>query len=749
LNKFYGKEGLRRTELLIKVNENKNLIAATMEMCSQREHIIDFMVDWCWTFDPRNAALGLPTTLPWVPWPKQIEFIEWVYNRYLNREGGFVEKARDAGATFLFCFIMLREWRFSNGFSAGIGSNKLENVDKRDNPKSIFSKLRTIMYNLPQFWFPIGYERKRHDNVANLINPENFANISGEDGDDIGRGDRRSMYFVDEAASLEHPEGAMAALSRTTDSCFYLSTPKGMNFYGRQRHSGKHKVFTFDWKSDPRINEEWFAHFAAANDPVIVAQEVLIDYNASVEGICIPKKWINASVNLELNHTGGVVAGLDVAVGGKNKSAYVERQGPTVIKCETWNFDNTNEVANRAVEAAEHSGVCALGYDSVGVGEGVRGALKAREQQPKFRYYALGGNDAVSDTHWDQFQKMAKEVFLNARAERWYKVRRRFERTYQWIQSGRSLPIPHSEMISIPNDPELIQQLASPLEMRTESGKIKIESKEHMLARGIASPDKADALVYAYAVDFEAIGDFLFYGFDYTPKYDKVGKREKFRECYTDFRIDWGIINNDQHRRRNNIGSTYFDKGMGVNHISAYWNPYKAKLYIYDAFVIENRPPEYVARQIKQSMSGCIKARTIYCEENPSRNPYDGVIKAYRKEGVLFAANPRFDPISSIYVTNQMFVKRQIIVHEKLDECKRQFSLWGKDGMAIRSQGFGLCIALCNIVNLLKEQGELEEHPHDRGYTATPPKRPDEQRPAFQESNVKKKPIGMGDMFGD
>jgi len=249
-----------------------------------------------------------------------------------------------------------------------------------------------------------------------------------------------------------------------------------------------------------------------------------------------------------------------VAVGGKNKSAYLERQGPKVLRCESWDYDNTNEVAHRTVEEGERVGISALGYDSVGVGEGIRSTLKAREQQPRFRYYALGGNDAVSDTYWEQFQKQARDIFLNARAERWYKVKRRFEKTYKYVQNKRAGledKTPHSEMISIPNNPKLISQLSAPLEMRTESGKIKIESKDHMVARGIDSPDEADALVYAFAIDVESIGDFVFYGFDYTPKYDSQGNREKAKESYTKFAVDWGVINADESKRKNNFGSTY------------------------------------------------------------------------------------------------------------------------------------------------------------------------------------------------
>lgn len=747
LNDFYAEEIQRRTALYCSIRDNPKLIPEILEFCSVREHIIDFMCDWCWTFDPRNSSLGLPTTLPWIPWPKQIEFIEWMYTRYLNRESGLVEKARDAGATYLFCLVFLREWRWSDGFSAGIGSNKLENVDKRDNPKAIFPKIRNIMENMPTWWFPMGFDRKRHDNVANLINPENHANISGEGGDDIGRGDRRSMYFVDEAAYLEHPDSAAAALSRTTDSTFYLSTPHGMNYFGKLRHGGNINVFTFDWKSDPRLSEEWFQRYSANNDPVIVAQEVLLDYHASVEGICIPVKWIEAAIDLKLNisHTDARIAGLDIAVGGKNKSAYVLRHGPKVEKIESWNFDNSTEVAHRAIEEGEKDMIQAMGYDSIGVGDGVKGVLKTRENQPRFRHYALSGNDSVSDTYWDEYQKHAKDLFLNARAERWYRLKKRFERTYKFKTTGEQCS--PQDLISIPNDRELISQLASPLEMKTESGKIKIESKEHMRGRGIDSPDKADALVYAFAVDAKTLGDFLFYGFDYVPKYDRYGVREKYKECFTRFKIEWGVINGDEKRRQGNFGSTYFDKNFNIYHLSAYWNPYRKKLFIYDAMSFNNRPPEFVASKIKLSMENCIRGKHYYMEEDAAKGVGENISKLYRKTGISFVVNSRYDENGSIYSANQMFIKRQIILHESLEDCKKQFSLWTKEMGKAKRSGFGYCFCLCNIVSLLRESRQLEERQEVVGYTPNPPR-------AFEgEANpmVAEKPdapVGMSDYFG-
>ncbi len=53
-------------------------------------------------------------------------------------------------------------------------------------------------------------------------------------------------------------------------------------------------------------------------------------------------------------------------------------------------------------------------------------------------------------------------------------------------------------MISLPDCPELIAELSLPLAERTETGKIKLESKDRMRARGVKSPDYADALALAF-----------------------------------------------------------------------------------------------------------------------------------------------------------------------------------------------------------------------------------------------------------
>ena len=76
-----------------------------------------------------------------------------------------------------------------------------------------------------------------------------------------------------------------------------------------------------------------------------------------------------------------------------------------------------------------------------------------------------------------------REHFANLRAELYDGLRERFQQ----------------ERIRIPADADLIGELASVRYSFTSSGQVKIENKEELRARGLRSPDKADALMMAFA----------------------------------------------------------------------------------------------------------------------------------------------------------------------------------------------------------------------------------------------------------
>jgi hypothetical protein len=251
---------------LIRLNADRRLRALELALCAA--DVCHWVNTWCWTYDPRLADPFVPFDL----FPRQAEFLSWLREREANQEGGLVEKSRDMGASFLCCAYALHGWLFRPGYQAGFGSRTLEYVDQLGNPKSLFEKLRSMLGNLPAWMLPPGFRPQDHSFEARLLNPASGATITGEGGDNIGRGGRSSIYFVDEAAFLQHPELIDRALSQTTRVRIDVSTPNGPgNPFAQKRFSGRLPVFTLHWKDDPRKGEAWYAAERLRLDPVTLA----------------------------------------------------------------------------------------------------------------------------------------------------------------------------------------------------------------------------------------------------------------------------------------------------------------------------------------------------------------------------------------------------------------------------------------------------------------------------------------------
>ena len=202
-NPDYTAEFKRRAERLTWIRKHPGSLPHLRKY--YKDHPANFISDWGVTQDPRNVELGLPSLIPFVLFPKQVECVEWIIDRWKNRGPGLIEKSRDMGVSWLTVALACTLCLFYEGMGIGFGSRKEEYVDKIGAPKSLFYKARQFMSSLPVD-FRGGWDKEKHAPHLRISFPETGSNISGESGDNIGRGDRTSIYFVDEAASLEHPE---------------------------------------------------------------------------------------------------------------------------------------------------------------------------------------------------------------------------------------------------------------------------------------------------------------------------------------------------------------------------------------------------------------------------------------------------------------------------------------------------------------------------------------------------------------
>lgn len=497
-------ETVRRLTLLDKIRHDPQLLAAALKHYATSP--ADFIGDWIWTYDPRRK----PAHIPLVLWPRQREFTEWLLGKLQAQDDGLVEKSRDMGVTWLCVSFALWAWRFVPGFKAAFGSRKEALVDKLGDPDAIFEKLRYALDRIPPVLLPEGFNRDLHCAFLKLTNPETGGAITGEAGDNIGRGGRNTMYFKDESAFYERPQRIEAALSQNTDVQIDVSTPNGVGnpFYVKRMSYPAEKVFVFDWRQDPRKDQAWYERQRERLDPVILAQEVDRDYAASMEGVCIPGRWVRAALDFPLKPMGQRAAGLDVADEGADANAFAYRHGAVVLDLAEWKEGNTTQTARRAFALARDRDCDELRYDSIGVGAGVKGEL-ASGQLPLGRLQPYGINVGKTDLKGyylppsddDPKGKKNADMFLNLKAQAWWELRRRFERTWEVREGLKNHP--HDDLISLPAahplTQQLVMELSQPKYEHTETGKIKIESKKHMKeVRGLRSPNLAEALMLCF-----------------------------------------------------------------------------------------------------------------------------------------------------------------------------------------------------------------------------------------------------------
>lgn len=463
--------------------------------------------------------MGLPSGIPLELFDFQVELVRWLKDRLDEREPGLVEKSRDMGFSVIAGAFAVWLWLFRPGATVCFGSRKEALVDKKGDPKCLFHKIRFIIDHLPGWLKPDGYNKREHDNFMLIVNPENGATITGEAGDNIGRGARALLYFVDEFAFLPRAQLADSALSQTAEVIIYGSSANGIgNLFYNKRSSGNIAVIRLHWTKDPRKSPEWREEQIRRFGEVIVAQEIDIDYTASVEGICIPAKWVASAIafrkryadELEPYRSAPRVAGLDVADGGGDESVFTPVAGPLVFTPEGRAEGNTTKTARWAYGLAQRHNVDRVLYDSIGVGAGIGGefwSLKKEKKSPKaFDYDGVNVAKAPSPRRWfgtdHESGDKGVDVFANLKAELWWDLRQRFERVHR-IMTGE-VPFDESkldELIALQDHAKLIPQLSMVLYYIDGKGRIAIESKKELRKRlgDNASPDYAESLMLAYA----------------------------------------------------------------------------------------------------------------------------------------------------------------------------------------------------------------------------------------------------------
>lgn len=489
-------------------------------------HPADWIQHFVDTYNPRKQV---GKWMPFVFFQRQADMVDFFESLRHEGESGLIEKARDMGATWVACAYSVWCLKYVPEDATGWGSRKQDLVDKLGDADSIFEKMRLIIRRLPPEFRPDWSTA-----LMKIINNENGATITGESGDNIGRGGRKSRYFKDEAAHYERPELIEAALGDNTDVQIDISSVNGLgNVFHRRRESGevwapgkqiekgRVRVFVMDWRDHPEKTQAWYDQRKLKNEREgtqhLFAQEVDRNYSAAVQNTIIAYDWITAAIDahLEIPALAAIadsnewMAGLDVYDAGADLNALAIRQGFILRHARAWG-DRDPGVATRTVigdlRERRLSGI-QLQYDPIGIGSAVKSEWNrmvdaGMVEWDEFELVPWHAGAGVTRPYerlipGDDQSMLNRDMFHNFKAQAWWALRTRFYKTWRARTQGEIYE--GHELISIDGRieclHELMKELAQPTHGRSTSTlKMLVEKAPN----GTKSPNLADATVQCF-----------------------------------------------------------------------------------------------------------------------------------------------------------------------------------------------------------------------------------------------------------
>lgn len=232
------------------------------------------------------------------------------------------------------------------------------------------------------------------------------------------------------------------------------------------------------------------------------------------DSVIIKRSWLEAAIDahikLGINIDGERRIGYDVADSGADKNADVLVHGNVVTQVREWKgeehelFSSCTKVWRLAQDNKAH-----VQYDSIGVGAGcgsnfnnlnreAHGTSRGSEDaHTKFTAFNAGG---AVDGHELEYREGVKnkDFFSNVKAQAWWTIADRLRETYNAVNGDDYDP---SNIISISSEcghvQQLIKELSTPKRHFDGKGKVKVESKDDLAKRDVASPNLADAFIMA------------------------------------------------------------------------------------------------------------------------------------------------------------------------------------------------------------------------------------------------------------
>jgi hypothetical protein len=300
-------------------------------------------------------------------------------------------------------------------------------------------------------------------------NPDAYAGVHNYDG---------VLLLFDEAAGVPDAIWQVAAgfFSEPTEHRFWLafSNPRRNSGYFFECFHSKRDFWNtrqIDSRSvegtDKNVYEQIIAEYGEASREARV--EVYGEFPTAGDDQFISPRLVDDAAARPpwKDPSAPIVIGVDPARSGADSTVIAVRQGRDLVALHRYRGEDTMMVVGHVIEAIERYRPALTLIDEGGLGYGVLDRLKEQ------RYHVRGVNFG-----WKSSRPV---MWGNKRAEMWGAMR-------DWLKTA-----------SVPADKQLKADLTGPRTKPDSSGTVFLESKKDMKARGLASPDAADAIAVTFA----------------------------------------------------------------------------------------------------------------------------------------------------------------------------------------------------------------------------------------------------------
>ena len=301
-------------------------------------------------------------------------------------------------------------------------------------------------------------------------NPDAYAGVHNFDG---------VMLIFDEASGISDAIWAVAAgfFTENTPHRFWMafSNPRRNTGYFYEAFNAKRDFWrnkVVDARSvegtDKAVYEQIIQEYGP--DSVQAHVEVYGEFPSAGDDQFIPVYLVDDATQRPRykDASAPIIIGVDPARFGADATVIAVRQGRDLNVIKRYRGDDTMEIVGRVIEAIDEFNPTLVVIDEGGLGAGIVDRLK--EQRYKQVKGVNFGNKSTKPI-----------MYGNKRAEMWGNMR-------EWLKTA-----------SVPTDKLLKSDLTSPKVKPDSKGTIFLEGKKEMKARGLASPDAADAIAVTFA----------------------------------------------------------------------------------------------------------------------------------------------------------------------------------------------------------------------------------------------------------